>query len=299
MNISKNGDFEPLSNWYIKVGQNKICMPDTFQEYFETFKNFEVRDDDVFVLGFPKTGCRWTQELVWLLLNDLDYDSARKTLLYNRAPFLELSAVLKQDEIFRNYYFQFIDDSKSPRCIMSHLHWCMLPKDITAGNKNPKMIVVLRGIEDTCTSYFYHLQAMWAYNGNFDEFCKLFLEGKVNYGPYWNYVLEMWEQRERPNIMFLRYSKMLEDFEATVRSVATFLGRNLSNYQIQTLVEYLKFDNLKNCAGFNMEHLKLPFNPFIRSGKVDGYKNVMSLDVIEKFKRQKNEKLKNTNLTLE
>ncbi|KAF5276456.1 hypothetical protein FQA39_LY06525 [Lamprigera yunnana] len=274
-------------------------MPETFQEYVERLKNFEVRDDDVFVLGFPKSGCRWTKELAWLLLNDLDYDSARKTLLYKRAPFLELSAVAKHKGISRHNYFQFMNDLKSPRCIMSHLHWCMLPEDITAGNKNPKMIVVLRGIEDICTSYYYHSQAMWGYNGTFDEFCELFLRGEVNYGPYWSYVLDIWEQRERPNIMFLRYSKMLEDFEATVRSVATFLGRNLSNYQIQTLVEYLKFDNLKKCPGFNMEVLKMDINPFIRSGKVDGYKNVMSLDVIEKFKRQKSKNLKDTNLTLE
>ncbi|KAF5302928.1 hypothetical protein FQA39_LY02108 [Lamprigera yunnana] len=188
---------------------------------------------------------------------------------------------------------------KSPRSILSHLHWRMLPEDNTAGKKNSKMVVVLRGIEDSCTSYYYHSQAMWGYNGTFDELCELFLREEVNYGPYWSYVLDIWEQRERPNIMFLRYSKMLEDFEATVRSVATFLGRNLSNYQIQTLVEYLKFDNLKKCPGFNLEALNNAINPFIRSGKVEGYKNVMSVDVTEKFKRQKSENLRNTNLTLE
>jgi len=35
------------------------------------------------------TGTTWTQEMAWLLLNDLDYETAKNVLQTERSPFLE------------------------------------------------------------------------------------------------------------------------------------------------------------------------------------------------------------------
>lgn len=33
-----------------------ICLPEYFQEFAERIKNFEIRNDDIWVCSFPKTG---------------------------------------------------------------------------------------------------------------------------------------------------------------------------------------------------------------------------------------------------
>ncbi|KAF5276452.1 hypothetical protein FQA39_LY06521 [Lamprigera yunnana] len=302
LGIILNRDFLSLRTHYIEVGPDKICLPGRFEKYYEGYKNFKVHDDDVFILAFPKTGSRWTQELAWLLLNDLDYDAARDTMLYIRSPLLELNAVFDDGRIPLDHLTNIVN-SPSPRCIRTHLHWSMLPHEITSGEKEPKIIVVLRGIEDTCVSLFHQSNILEGYTGTFDDFCKLFLGGKVPNGPYWKHVLGMWEQRNRRNIMFITYKEMLDDLETVVRNVAAFLGKHLSDDQVQSLVEYLHFDNLKKCKGFNMDSVKkikeTGINPFIRSGKVDGHKNIMLPDVIEEFKKQREANLKGTGLILE
>jgi hypothetical protein len=35
------------------------------------------------------TGTTWTQEMVWLIANDLDFEKAKKTPLNDRVPFFE------------------------------------------------------------------------------------------------------------------------------------------------------------------------------------------------------------------
>ena len=55
----------------------------------ERIKKMEVYEDDVWVVTFPKCGTTWTQEMVWLINNDLDYKKALEVNLNDRFPFLE------------------------------------------------------------------------------------------------------------------------------------------------------------------------------------------------------------------
>lgn len=63
------------------------------QKYMDLFaervKNMEVYEDDVWVVTFPKCGTTWTQEMVWLVNNNLNYEKALELNLNDRFPFLE------------------------------------------------------------------------------------------------------------------------------------------------------------------------------------------------------------------
>ena len=74
-----------------------------------------------------------------------------------------------------------VEQLKRPRFIKTHLPFNMLPKQITANEKRPKIIYVMRNAKDTCVSYYHHCKLLEGYRGNFDQFCKLFLAGKRNY----------------------------------------------------------------------------------------------------------------------
>ncbi|KAF5271007.1 hypothetical protein FQR65_LT05357 [Abscondita terminalis] len=283
---------------YLEVGPDKVVLPGKYEELYGCIDNLEVRDDDVFICAFPKTGSRWTQELVWLILNNLDFKSARDVQLGMRSPFLDIELLF--DDIQETKKIQQLVNYASPRCIRSHLQWSLLPKAIASGIKQPKIIVVLREPEDTCTSYFHQAKVMEGFRGSWDDFCHLFIEGKVLFGPYFTHVLSFWEQRHRSNVMFVKYNKMKVDLRGTIEEVASFLGKNLTKTNVEDLFNHLSFDNLKKCQGFNMEKfIKGDVNPFLRIGKIGDYKNAMSDEVIKVLKKQKEQYLAGTGLTFD
>ena len=51
----------------------KCVSPPENVERFDSYKNFSIRPDDIFILGFPRSGTTRLQELVWIIANDFDY----------------------------------------------------------------------------------------------------------------------------------------------------------------------------------------------------------------------------------
>lgn len=52
-------------------------------------RNFKVHSDDVFLCGYPRSGATIMQEIVWLILNDFDFEKAKNVLADERFPILE------------------------------------------------------------------------------------------------------------------------------------------------------------------------------------------------------------------
>ena len=60
-----------------------------FIEDYERVKNFKVYEDDIWLIGYPRSGTTLMQELLWILANDFDFEGAMKTHIYERAQFFE------------------------------------------------------------------------------------------------------------------------------------------------------------------------------------------------------------------
>lgn len=58
-------------------------------EFIEKKKNMNIYEDDVFVCSFPRSGTTLTQEMVWLIMHDFDFEAAKSEVLDNRFPELE------------------------------------------------------------------------------------------------------------------------------------------------------------------------------------------------------------------
>uniref|UniRef100_T1HB80 Sulfotransfer_1 domain-containing protein n=1 Tax=Rhodnius prolixus TaxID=13249 RepID=T1HB80_RHOPR len=74
----------------VRLQPSGLIMPKEFSRYIDRIKNFQVRADDVWVISYPKCGTTWTQEMVWLIGNDLDYEGGKSKLLFQRFPFLDI-----------------------------------------------------------------------------------------------------------------------------------------------------------------------------------------------------------------
>lgn len=82
-------EFTAQSDGFVQVGSEKWILPKRYTEYAELIYNFEARPDDVFICTFPRSGTTWTQEMIWLICNNLNYETATEKELFSRFPFLE------------------------------------------------------------------------------------------------------------------------------------------------------------------------------------------------------------------
>uniref|UniRef100_T1II80 Sulfotransferase domain-containing protein n=1 Tax=Strigamia maritima TaxID=126957 RepID=T1II80_STRMM len=108
--------YKSISRAY-SVGGQEFCFDEKTLPVIKSFQNFQVREDDVFVLSFPKTGTvpyctTWMQEIVYLLLNDVDFKKANATIRDDVIPYGD----------FDMASLEFANNLPSPRLIKLHLH---------------------------------------------------------------------------------------------------------------------------------------------------------------------------------
>ncbi|XP_026548838.1 amine sulfotransferase-like, partial [Notechis scutatus] len=104
-------------------------------EHLDSLDSFEIRDDDTFIITYPKSGTIWTQNIVSLILYEGHRNGTENFTLYDRAPWLEYNLIHVD-----------LSNRPSPRVICSHLPYYMVPKGLQ--NKRAKIIYVLRNPKD-------------------------------------------------------------------------------------------------------------------------------------------------------
>ncbi|XP_059489703.1 luciferin sulfotransferase-like isoform X2 [Neocloeon triangulifer] len=294
-------------------------LPSYFSNFTIPIKRFAVRKEDTWVFSFPKCGTTWTQEMVWCIANDLDFEAA-KVPLQVRFPFLDHTTLFdyedllstRPDVVFPPHVLDsigFLDNLPSPRYIKTHFPWSLLPTKQFQDEK-PKLIYVARNPKDACVSYYHHSRLLEGYRGTFDEFCELFLGDSLCFAPFWKHVLEFWKRRDEPNFLFVKYEDMKNDLPSVIRKTAEFLGKNLSDAKVEILTEHLSFNSMKNNPAVNYEDVveinrkynlidkeEIEKGAFMRKGSVGDYKGQMSKDMISRFDNWTETNLKGTGLS--
>ena len=114
-------------------------FPQKFEDIAEKVWNFTPRNDDIWIVTYPKCGTTLTQELVWQIVNDVQLDSEEsKKQLFLRSPFLEAGCLrIKGDDVKdRPDPLEYAaDELKSPRIIKTHLPISMLPPTLLDTSK--------------------------------------------------------------------------------------------------------------------------------------------------------------------
>ena len=82
----------PEHDW-VRFRPSNCLMTRTFGQQAEKLYNMEVREDDVWILTYPKVGTTWTQEMVWQIVNNVDLEGG-KMPLFGRTPFLEAGMLM-------------------------------------------------------------------------------------------------------------------------------------------------------------------------------------------------------------
>ncbi|XP_049943332.1 luciferin sulfotransferase-like [Schistocerca serialis cubense] len=238
-----------------------ITLPRDYVLDGQRILDFPVRHDDVWVVTFPKSGTTWTQEMVWLLMSDLDFKSAKEKCISDRFPYLEHTALLPKG--CRDGAVNTIDKAQHqppPRLIKSHLPPVLLPKQLWT--VKPKIVYVCRNPKDTAISYYHHRRLLMNMQLSVDEFIEAFLEN---------------------------------DLGAVIRKTAAFLGKSLTEEQVRQLEEHLSFSSMRDNPATNysavVQRLRAgiglppapPDQAFMREGAVGRARQLMSPEVDRRF----------------
>ncbi|KFM57663.1 Estrogen sulfotransferase, partial [Stegodyphus mimosarum] len=178
-------------------------------EAFKSALEYKPRPDDLFIVTYPKCGTTWVQNIVAGIFREgKPFTSALEFL--SNTPFLEMAGA----EAARTM--------KRPGAIKLHL-----PFHLTPWSSEAKYIFVARNPKDCCVSFYYHTKNIVGYkfqNGKFDDYFELFMEGKVDFGDYFDTLLSWYEHRNDPNILFITYEQLKKDVKSSVLKIAEFMG---------------------------------------------------------------------------
>ena len=212
-------------------------MPRCFTREENKLTELSVRADDVWISTFPKCGTTWTQEMVWNIVYNLDFVTAKTVELDERSPYLELTAMVSPEEAVAMGNVDSrskVDNLASPRVIKTHMSIEMLPKEVL--EKKVKLIYVCRNPRDVVVSYYNFLK-LDGFHGSLDVFFNAFIGDVLSYSPFMKHILGYWNRRSEDNILFITYEEMKKDLPSVIRRVATFLDKTLSDTHLAELAE--------------------------------------------------------------
>ncbi|XP_026226045.1 amine sulfotransferase-like isoform X3 [Anabas testudineus] len=205
--------------------------PDDVDQIF----NLEIRDSDVFVVTYPKSGTIWLQQILVLL--EANGDVTAITKINNNSdliPWIEISGSRQA----------FITAS-SPRMRVTHLPYQLMPLALSQGKG--KVIYVARNPKDVLVSYFYFhkMASMLETPKDFNDFFEKFVRGDVFGSSWFDHIKTWYSHKNEMNMLFITYEEMIQDLRSAVERISLFLGKELSDEQLANVVKYSTFDNMR------------------------------------------------------
>ncbi|KAH8028633.1 hypothetical protein HPB51_017851 [Rhipicephalus microplus] len=126
------------------------------------------------------------QQIVYNILTDGNIPED-KTDAVLRLPFLEIQGA------------DAAAHSLKPGAFKTHLPFWLNPYSPDA-----KYIYVARNPYDCCVSFYHHTKNFAVYHyedGTFDDFLDKFVDGKVDFGDYFDHLLSWYGHRDDPNVL--------------------------------------------------------------------------------------------------
>ena len=236
--------------------------------------NFSVRPTDVLITTAPKAGTTWMQQILYQLKSGGDEDF---TSIDTVVPWLELPRPGRTvDDILADFAAM-----ADPRLFKTHCTF-----DQTPGVDTARIILSSRDPRDCCISFYHHVMDMTpearqrAGLKPYRDF-ETFFADWLDQASWYRNVASWWPQRNRDNLLWLRFEDMKQDLPVCIDRIVAFLGWSITPAQRTAAIEHSSFAWMKQHADKFTRQLgsdEPVFRPggFIRKGTVGDHKMQLS-----------------------
>uniref|UniRef100_A0A8C0FAU8 Sulfotransferase n=1 Tax=Bubo bubo TaxID=30461 RepID=A0A8C0FAU8_BUBBB len=161
-----------------------------------------------------------------------------------------------------------------------------------------QIIYVTRNPKDVMVSYYHFSKYISTLEEipDFNLFMERFLAGKVLASSWLDHVAGWYSHAEDFNILFVTYEEM-KKVRSAVLKICNFLGKKLSEEEVDSVVRQATFENMRKDPRANYENLPDDIveknkGSFLRKGIVGDWKNIMTVAQNERFDKVLTEKMK-------
>jgi Sulfotransferase domain len=226
-------------------------------------RNFSVRDDDTFVVSYPRSGNTWTRFLIANLVHP------------------------KEDVTFANIE-RFIPDTSSqsnrvlkrtpsPRIIKTHQYF---------DHRYPKVIYIVRDPRDVALSYYDFQRKYRQIQDDYpiDRYVEDFVQGRISSRDWgtWGENVASWVATRSGNegFLLLRYEDMIANTVHNLARIAAFLNVSANQDRLQEVAERSSADRMRELEQRQSQVWVATKNrrndiPFVRTAKAGGWKTLL------------------------
>lgn len=220
----------------------------------EIQQKIKWRDGDIVISVPPKSGTTWTMNIAHQLLTGGTADFSD---IYEEVPWIEFLGFPgqpQQDVVDR------VDamPADARRAFKTHSAPPGVPFLASGSAQDVKYIVVFRNPEEALVSFWPFLDkhsdewfALWGMprealcRPDFSSFYSDVVNAHGMQGAFFGFLAAWWPLRHEPNVMFIHFSDMKRDHEASIRKIAAFLGTEQTDDQWTKILEYTSFPWMK------------------------------------------------------
>lgn len=247
-------------------------------KHLEMMEDFEIRDDDVFLVTYPKSGTIWAQQILSLIYFEGHRNSTENIETMDRVPFFE----------YNIHNLDYVN-MRSPRIFASHLPYYLVPKGLK--NKKTKILYIYRNPKDVLISFFHFSNWVSTLESTetIEHYLEKFLDGKVVGSRWFDHIRGWYEHRHDFSIMFLSYEDMKKDLKGSVLKICSFLEKELSEEDVDAVVRQGTFQNMKSDPRANYGNIinkeigTRSNGYFLRKGTIGDWKHHLTVKQNERF----------------
>lgn len=278
------------------------CSPSIMKETMDLKATFKSVPNDVLLASSMKTGSTWLKAICVCIMQGNKEEE--EDLLVKNNPHFQVPTIeamkYNTKALAHDLYTM-----PSPRLFHTHLPYRVL-LDSFKNSDNCKIIYITRNPKDTLISMWHFINYSHKRLENpspLEEAVESFCNGVHLYGPFFEHVLEYWEESKKmpQKILFLKYENLKMDPKKELKKIALFLGKPFRNEEdLEIVLNKCSLERLKNLEVNKSGSLfyGIPTNSYFRKGIIGDWKNHMTPKMEERLDKLTSLKLQGSGLQL-